>query len=337
MKHRLWLVGLALLVATGVLTTGCDQMWAEDDGLVRLSRVVCGDPDTTTIWAGQHFDAGDVIINNCEESLCVRIEIDEPWMMSESHFAWAATCAELPRNKKGNLVPGQFPLQMVHDPMVDGYRYCVPLGDYEVGDTVAIAVHVVVWNGENEETGWAGTWKGCYKYVVQECYKDVSLPTYPIRMRGWHPWAAEQSYWKVELDGINEAGYNVWNGYWRGWCSEKNVTMNQNTWYTITLLSSQDPTMPDRVKYGTYRGEREWDCINWLLNNKPVGATYQQLQNAFWYLGGEILAKPAGLAGTMVDNALANGQGFRPETGDWIAVITLTPTRVQLCWVEVDP
>ena len=113
--------------------------------------------------------------------------------------------------------------------------------------------------------------------------------------------------------------------------------MYPNTWYTITLLSSQDPTMPDRVKYGAYRGLRRWDCVNWLINNKPTGVTYTELQNAFWYLTGELATMPGGNAGTMVQDALLYGTGFRPETGQWIAVVMLSPSNVQLCWIEVDP
>lgn len=337
MKHRAGLLLFALVAVAGLLTTGCDQMWGEPEALVRTSGILrCGDPDTFDIIAGQHYDAGDIVVWNCTSYVIVEIHTAEGWTMSESHVAIADNCAELPRNPKGHLVPGNFPYQTVHDPAVTDYTYYIPLGDWEPGDTVALAVHVVVANGEQEETGWGDTWKGCFRYTIQECFKDVLLPDYTVQIRGWHPYAEENTYWKIELSGIDDTIYNVWNGYWKGWCSEEQVYMNQNTWYDVLLLSSQDPGLPDRCLEGPY-GDRRWDCVNWLLNNKPVGATYTQLQNAVWYLTGEIEAMPGGLAGQMVNDALTYGTGFRPEVGDWIAVVMLSPSNVQLCFIEVDP
>jgi hypothetical protein len=336
MKKRLWILPLALIAVAALFTTGCEEMWAEQDGVVRTSYLRCGDPDTFDIIAGQHYDAGDILVWNCTSYVIVKITTHDPWTMTESQLAWADDCADLPRNKRGKLVPGRFPYNTTHDPAVTEYTYMIPMGDWEPGDTVALAFHCVVWmDSINEETGWGGEWKGCFKFVIKECFKDVSLPTYPIRMRGFHP--GPNSYWRVELDGINETGYNVWNGTdWRGWCSERLVTMYPNRWYTVTLLSSQDPGMPDRVKYGTYRGLRRWDCVNWFLNNMPT-LTVNQKQSVIWYLVGELHYKPSGAVGDAIDDALLYGNGFRPETGDWIAVITLTPRNVQLCFIEVDP
>jgi hypothetical protein len=39
----------------------------------------------------------------------------------------------------------------------------------------------------------------------------------------------------------------------------------------------------------------------------------------------------------MAEDAAANGNGWRPGTGDWIAVVTETADNVQLCFIEVDP
>jgi hypothetical protein len=341
MKQRAWLLTLIAVMAVGLLTTGCDRLWEEPEATFEIARTVCGEPKVVTIWAGQHIDAGTVTVQNCEDSMCVKIETSGDWVITESHFAIGNSCEGLPRNKKGNLVPGRFQYTAVNDPPVTEYRYCIPIGDWEPGDTVYIAVHVVVARfdegGEllQEETGWADSWKGCFWYEIQECYKDVTLPTYPIRLRGFYP--GTSSYWRIQLDGINETGYNVWNGdQWLGWCSEKTVGMYPGRWYTVTLLSSQDPNMPDRVKYGTYRGLRRWDCVNWLLNNKPTGLTNAQMQNIVWYLVGELAAMPSGLA-VYINQALTEGTGFRPEIGQWIAVVTLTPQTVQLCFIEVDP
>jgi len=259
--------------------------------------------------------------------------------MTESHLAWADNCANLPRNKKGHLVPGRFPFKTTHNPPVTAYTYFIPIGNLEPGDTVALAFHCVVWRDSiNEETGWGHKWKGCFKYVIKKCdLKDVRLPTYPIRIRAWHPWRDSNAFFKVELAGIDDTTkYNVWNGYWRGWCSEAAVEMPTDSWITVTLLSSQAESLPYRVKYGEY-GERRWDCANWLFNNKPDTATYYDIQSALYYLLRETETKPGGLAGKMATDAITYGTGFRARPGDWVAVILMTPRDIQLCFIEVDP
>lgn len=330
MKHRIWLIVL-LIAAAGAFMTGCDKMWPDESAPIGISKLVCGEPKVVTIWAGQHIDAGTVTVTNCTESLCVKIQTRDGWMLYESHFAIANSCAELPRNKKGHLVPGRFPYSATHNPPVSEYGCCIPLGDWEPGDTVSLAVHVVVKKGGQEETGWADTWKGCFRYVVQECYKDVNLPADSVRMRGWHPYADKNSYWKIELANV-PAGYDVFNGMWVGWCAERTVTMSPNTWYTVKLWSSQDPALPARLlKNG------EWDRVNYLLNNKLEGATWSEIQNAIWYLLGLLTPKPGGRASQMVDDAEANGDGFRPMTGQWIAVLLADGPNTQLTFIEVDP
>ena len=130
-----------------------------------------------------------------------------------------------------------------------------------------------------------------------------------------------------------------WNGdTWRGWCSEKGVELATDTWYTVTLLSSQAASLPDRIRNGEY-GLRRWDCVNWLLNNRPAAAGYYQMESALYHLLGEMANPPVPgtLIAQMVNDAVTYGTGFRAQAGDWVAVIMLTPTDVQLCFIEVDP
>jgi hypothetical protein len=344
MKKRLWILPVALIAVAGLFMTGCEQLGFEQMGsdYTDMAEPLNGNgcvPDTFDIWAGQHYDAGDVLVWNCTSYVIVEIRTHDPWVMTESHLAWADNCANLPRNKKGHLVPGHFPFQTTHNPPVTAYTYYIPMGNMQVGDTIALAFHCVVWRDSiNEETGWGGSWKGCFKFVIKKCdLKDVKLPTYPIQMRASYPWPDSNAFFKVQLAGIDDTTeYNVWNGYWRGWCSEAQVEIPEDSWITVTLLSSQAESLPYRVMYGEY-GLRRWDCVNWLLNNKPDSANYYHIQSAMYYLLRETETKPGGLAGEMATNAITYGTGFKAKPGDWVAVILLTPRDIQLCFIEVDP
>ncbi len=341
---RMWLGTMLFIAIVGLVTTGCDKAMnpLAEEGLVQTaSHPVCGQPKVVTIWAGQHINAGTVTVINCTDYLYVKYQSSGDWKFTEMHLAVANNCTQLPRNKKGHLVPGQFPYSMTFSPPASGQEFTIPLGDWEPGDTIAIAAHAVVvrldGNGNviQEETGWGDVWKGCFRYVIQECYKDVDLPDYPVRMRGWHPFAAERAYWRIELSGVG-TGFDVWDSaYWVGWCAEKNVYISQNTWYSVVLYSSQNPNLnliPRLYKNG------EWDRVNWLLNhrgNYPT-ATWSDFQNAMWYLLGE-QNRPGGIAGTMADDAIANGDGFRPGPGGLVAVLMLDGPNTQLIFIEVDP
>lgn len=345
--RKLWLGTVLLLAVVGLMTTGCDKMMNPlegQEGDVNIAvHPVCGEPKVVTIWAGQFTNAGSVSVTNCTESLFVKIQTTGGWKVSEAHVAVANSCAELPRNKKGHLVPGLFPINQPFDPPVTEHEFAIYLGDWEPGDTVCIAVHVVV-NQYDEcgkiirsETGWADEWKGCFCYEIQECYKDVDLPTDTIRMRGWHPFAAGNSYWRIELADV-PTGYDVWNGdQWKGWCAEENIHMNQNTWYRVRLYSSQDPnlvTMPRLYKNG------EWDRVNWVLNHKSgyPTATWNHFQIAIWHLIGVRPGAPSDpLALSIYEDAVDNGDGYHPGPGGWVAVLVVDGPNTQLVFIEVDP
>jgi hypothetical protein len=75
--------------------------------------------------------------------------------------------------------------------------------------------------------------------------------------------------------------------------------------------------------------------VNYIINHKQ--GTVNDIQAAIWYFvnGGFMPSTPAGQA--MVNDALANGEGFYPGTGGMLAVLCLLGNRVQLTFVEIDP
>jgi hypothetical protein len=133
-----------------------------------------GRAQTVTIWASQHSNTGNVIVWNSDTLLYVKILLRDDWLMSASHLAAANSPEELPRNSQGELVPDQFPYSRVHNPAVAEYLYTVPLRGLWPDDTLAIAVHVIVSNGQQVETCWANEWKGWLPYFISTSVYDVA-------------------------------------------------------------------------------------------------------------------------------------------------------------------
>jgi len=126
--------------------------------------------ELTTIaifWAGQNFEAGTVSASNDGENLYVTFATSGGWTMSLTHL-YVGT------EPPASYAPGSFPYQTAHDPAVTSFTYTIALSDIPVesGDTVYIAAHAEVSNGEQDETAWAGVgqWPGLlFSHVIQEC------------------------------------------------------------------------------------------------------------------------------------------------------------------------
>jgi uncharacterized repeat protein (TIGR01451 family) len=129
--------------------------------------------DLTTIatfWAGQNYDAGTVSVHNDSETLFVTFATTGGWTMGLTHLYVGLVPPD-------SYAPGSFPYQSVHDPAVTSYTYEIPLATIGAvpGDTVYVAAHAEVSNGEQNETAWAGQgqWPGLlFSHVIQECIPD---------------------------------------------------------------------------------------------------------------------------------------------------------------------
>ena len=333
MKKKLWMLPLALIAVVGIFL-GCETIWRAQDSLAGMPTDAGYDPVKFDVVAGKDTDAGDILVWNTDDNVVVQTTTDDPWLMTQSRLAWASTSAELPMDGPDHLAPGRFRHSMTHDPAIAEFTYEIPIGNLQPGNPISIAFNCDLSNPEREETGWGGSWMGSMTYIIQEVDTGVRLPPYPVRMRAWHPWIDSNSFFKVELDSVGN-GYDVWDGLWKGWCSEINVEMPQDSWFWATLLSSEQPGLPDRARISQLGHTRRWDRANWLLNNKIDTATYYHIQSAMYYLLGETITMPGGLAGQMVADAITYGSGFRASVGDWMSVITITPEEIQLAFIEV--
>jgi hypothetical protein len=297
----------------------------------------CGEATTVALIAGKHTQVGEVIVTNDDGHLYIEYVVWAPWVLVETHVAVADSLAGIPQTKKGNPPPGQFPYN--EDSIIDISQWCC-------GTPLYIAAHAVVQklgpNGEilETQTGWGQgdrfpgkNWAMYFMHTIQCCPKEITLPSDIVYATLYHP--GPVSYWKTVLSGIGP-GYNVWDGEWVGWCVEQNHYLQPGILYSGHLYSSYDPGMP------VYAQDPDWDMVNYIINHKNPLATLWEIQEAIWYFidGGNWPSTQIGQ--DMVNDALANGEGYKPAAGEWIAVMfdpieNTSGDRSQLTIIEVDP
>lgn len=177
--------------------------------------VVC-EPDVTTIFAGQHTDAGSVSIASDGTDLLVTIAGDHGWLVSELHV-YAGT-APVPVNRAGAAAPGQFPYTMELGEPTASITVHIPLEELgaECGDTLDVAVHtvmVLVDEGEvvDTQTGWGfgpnefrRAWGWWYTHAI--CCE----PPEPTCVRSKGPWREIAGLWPIhelEIAGVTYDAY----------------------------------------------------------------------------------------------------------------------------------
>jgi hypothetical protein len=348
-KQARWLLLAGLVVM--MMTIGCEKQmgFVEPKDDVNIAWHWEPDPEVFTIVAGQNHNAGNVSVWNTTETLYIKYEMTGNWWIEQTHAHVALTFGGIPQ-KNGGPIPGKFEFSNTFDPRVRTWTYAIPIRDgWNVGSTLYIAAHCVVveldayGNVIQRQTGWSGQnkfpkgWALYITYTFKKAYKDVNLPTEPVTMAGsYYGWTTyDESYWKITLSNVPPGlGYDVWNGDWRGWCAQSGITWNGGA-NSVVLWSTANPSLPG------YLQNAGWDNVNYLLNNHPDEATVPDLQTAFWLLLGEQPwsqwpDQPSVLALQMVADANANGEGWYPTSGDWIAVICDNGS-LQRCFIEVDP
>jgi len=162
--------------------------------------------------------------------------------------------------------------------------------------------------------------------------KVVELPDSIVNAVFAHPGVS--SYWDTTLSNV-PPGYDVQDGTYVGWCVDQNTYIVPGQVYTMELYSSYDPANP--------YADPDWPYVNWIINNKPAGATKDQIQDAIWYFidGGYTGSDPVVLQ--LIADALAYGADFIPGPGQWCAVVLwANPSyqhgyTVQPTFIEVDP
>jgi len=169
--------------------------------------------------------------------------------------------------------------------------------------------------------------------VAYATENDLNLPTMPVRIEVFD---GVESYFLTKLMDVPE-GYDVTNGTYLGWCIDTRAEMARSpATHSVILYSSLNP--PGEL------ANEEWDMVNYILNHKSENATAKDIQEAIWYFinidGNYTPTSQA--AWQIVNDALQNGRGFTPESGQVAAVICypinllVQPSEVQISIIEVE-
>ncbi len=132
----------------------------------------------------------------------------------------------------------------------------------------------------------------------------------------------------LELSGV-PAGYDIADGIYDGWCADEDIPLPFFVTHEVDIYSSYDPALPPSLQ------DDDWDMVNYVLNNKHPMAHDFDIQEAISYFVGTEVVPYSFWAQFMVNDALANGEGFYPSSGEIIAVILDAGPGVQPTIIEV--
>jgi hypothetical protein len=160
---------------------------------------------------------------------------------------------------------------------------------------------------------------------------ELNLPTTWVKIEVFN---GTDTYFNTLLSDVPAGSYDVSNGTYDGWCADIAATMSRSPDYHYVKLYSGTNPPP-----GNLSSER-WDMVNYILNHKQGNGT--DIQQAIWYFVNmdQNYTPNSEVAMMMVNDALANGNGFFPEGGQIGAVICLPKydlpgEEVQVSMIEV--
>jgi len=166
--------------------------------------------------------------------------------------------------------------------------------------------------------------------IANAIANDVTWPKLPSGFITIQVADGITNYFITTLSGVPE-GYDVSNGIYPGWCVDKRYNIPRNTDVQVQLYSS--------LKSPVDLQSQRWDMINYILNNKQ--GLKMDIQNAIWYfvkmdgVGWWTGATPSTMAQAIVNDAIENGDGFIPGSGDAIALICVPETETQITIIEI--
>jgi len=162
-----------------------------------------------------------------------------------------------------------------------------------------------------------------------------NLPTSPVTL--------------VVFDGINSyfvstlsnvpIGYDVSNGVYAGWCVDRRYHIPRGENVTVVLNSSLSPPVDLQSE--------SWDMVNYIINHKQ-GHPMMDVQWAIWYFvnlapylvndpmdpnNGYGMTFPGAVP--LINDAIANGDGYVPGEGELLAIICYPNTPTQISIIEL--
>jgi len=355
-------LGVLTLAMLGIAFLACDKLGVPDSqvpenpGKVTASSYMF----TAPLMVGQTTEVGYVGVSFTYDYIYLEYVITDPtWWITEVHAQVATTLNGIPQ-VNGNPQPGQFAFKDNPNPAVQSYLFTIPNTDpWRSSESLFIACHCVAYQEvggikQPSQTGWAGdrefpghNWA---KYFVVHTPKVLYLPRTMVHSRYSQVLGNIPCQFHVWGIPSQTPPYSMTDGYYSSFCLDRNIYIYPQD-YNTYLFSSYDPSMPRYAKY--LRSTwilTPYDKMNYLLNGIIEGwwetadplpytdAHIYALQHVFWYYRG-ILTWPdlTPYEQELVTRADANGVGFVPEVGQYMAVLLCNGENVQLCFIVVDP
>jgi len=179
---------LGLLAVILVLAVSCEDTFVRDTNQVPALKTktsvayvapdYCGEPHVSTLFAGQHMDAGTLTVGNDSEFVYVTYTTSGEWLLQEVHL-YVGSLGDMPLNKSGNPQIGRFPVKETFSSLSSSFSATFPIAMLD--ECFSVAAHAVVVklvDGEvvANETAWAdgdrisgGSWAMYFNYCVAEC------------------------------------------------------------------------------------------------------------------------------------------------------------------------
>ena len=299
------------------LVTKIDDTELRLDTCTITTKLIANGPNYDSLCIGLHMGTVSVV----DDSNFITVTYDvfsEGWVLTATQL-YIGPEPDIPANKPGDPVLGQFPFNHIHDPGVTSFT----VGPVYISDSnYVIAAHV-----------------DAEKWVIVTTVDSICelLPeTVDFSCSGIGP----DCY--LNIDVIN----GEWlDGTYLGWCIDLDDFIGfGNVYEDADVYCSIDPLPDSLVDH-----PENIDLINWILNNVTLGQTsacggiftFGDIQKAIWDLIDDEIAGTVLLgewsqcrADEIVTMALSNGEGFKPELGDYLGVI-LDAENVQTVLITV--
>ncbi|KAB1188658.1 MULTISPECIES: hypothetical protein [Haloferax] len=246
---------------------------------------------------------GSVSISDDGMDLSITIETDGYWCLTETHVHVADSVGDVPAAGNGNPIPGRFDYSGSHD-CVTSVPYTIPIPSPNDG-TLVVAVHTVV------ET-----------FGTLDYFAQLLPSTASVRVA----FPGGDSYFNLTVSNAGSL-----DGTYDSFCIDTDRTISPGATYTADVYSSYESLPSGIVEF-----PENLDLVNYIINQSWPGKTspggygtytYGDVQRAIWTLIEDELSA-SGLGSWSQDrvneilaDAQANGEGFVPGCGDYVAVI----------------
>ena len=298
---------------------GMPELTISKNGVVQeesLARLFCKEVSFDLI-AGQNINTGNVIVSNDNKNMYVTYKSGNGWKIKEIHL-YAGTFENIPVNKQGVPVPGQFPVKESFNPPVEMVTYEIPLAN--LPECPFVLAHAVVAKDGQEETAWGkgelsfeeafdiSRWGWMMNFCPEKCDGKelvIGLKSYVADPKTYIPENGNHLWWVVakgegSVDNCLSLGFNTFNTLqtgssvydlikWGGLDAKAGTmtvftTEENNIRYLNVVIDLDDETLAFAKSYLYVGSEDGLDKYRYVYLNKECFRFYE-----WFFQNGEIL------------------------------------------------